>query len=74
MHLKIDKARMEFDANRRDKPPVLTEIRYKLVLKSPEPPETLLELHELCIKWGTVTNTLINGLTPQGELVIEKTG
>jgi uncharacterized OsmC-like protein len=40
-------------------------------LKSPEPPEKLVELHTLCIKWGTVANTVINGLTPQGELVIE---
>jgi uncharacterized OsmC-like protein len=71
MHLQIDETRMEFDATRRDEPPALTEIRYKLILKSPEPPEKLAELHYLCVKWGTVTNTLINGLTPQGELVIE---
>ena len=74
MHLQIDSARMEFEAARRDEPPALTEIRYKLVLKSSEPPEKLAELHDLCVKWGTVINTLINGLTPQGELVIEKTG
>ena len=71
MHLQIDETRMEFDATRRNEPPVLTEIRYKLVLKSPESPEKLAELHELCVKWGTVTNTVTNGLTPQGELVIE---
>lgn len=71
MHLQIDEARMEFEAVRCDEPPALTEIRYKLILKSPEPPEKLAELHDLCVKWGTVTNTLINGLTPQGELVIE---
>jgi len=71
MHLQIDEARMEFDAARRDEPPALTEIRYKLIIKSHEPPDKLAELHELCVKWGTVTNTVINGLTPQGELVIE---
>lgn len=71
MHLKIDEARIEFDAERRDEPPALTSISYRLILKSPEPPEKLAELHELCVKWGTVTNTIINGLTPQGELVIE---
>lgn len=71
MHLKIDEARIEFDAERRDEPPALTRISYRLILKSPEPPEKLAELHELCVKWGTVTNTVINGLTPQGELVIE---
>jgi uncharacterized OsmC-like protein len=74
MHLQIDEARMEFEAVRRDEPPALTEIRYKLILKSPEPPEKLDELHDLCVKWGTVTNTVINGLTPHGLLVIEKTG
>lgn len=71
MHLKIDAARIEFEADRREEPPALTQIRYKLILKSPEPPEKLLELHNLCLKWGTVANTVINGLTPQGKLVIE---
>ena len=71
MHLKIDEARIEFDAERRDEPPALTRISYRLILKSPESREKLAELHELCVKWGTVTNTVINGLTPQGELVIE---
>ena len=71
MHLKVESARIEFDADRRDEPPALTEIRYKLILKSPEPPEKLQELADLCFKWGTVTNTLINGLVPQGTLVIE---
>ena len=71
MRLQIDEARIEFDADRREEPPVLTEIRYRLILKSPEPREKLDELHELCLKWGTVTNTVINGLNPQGTLVIE---
>ena len=71
MHLKVESARIEFDADRRDEPPALTEIRYKLILKSSEPSEKLQELADLCFKWGTVTNTLINGLVPQGELVIE---
>ena len=72
MHLKIDEARIEFDAERRDEPPALTSISYRLILKSDEPEEKLHELHALCIKWGTVTNTLITGITPHGELVIEK--
>ena len=72
MRLKVESARIEFDADRRDEPPVLTEIRYKLILKSPEPLEKLQELADLCFKWGTVTNTVINGLVPQGTLVVEK--
>jgi len=71
MRLQIDEARIEFDAERREEPPALTEIRYRLILKSPEPREKLEELHELCIKWGTVTNTVIHGLRPHGDLVIE---
>jgi uncharacterized OsmC-like protein len=71
MRLQIDEARLEFEAERCDEPPTLTEIRYSLILKSPEPREKLDELHQLCLKWGTVTNTVINGLTPQGKLVIE---
>lgn len=71
MRLQIDEARLEFDAERSDEPPALTEIRYRLILKSPEPREKLEELHQLCLKWGTVTNTLIHGLTPQGSLIIE---
>ena len=34
--------------------------------------EKLEELHDLCVKWGTVTNTVINGLTPQGVLEVEQ--
>lgn len=71
MRLNIQSARIEFDATRRDEPPALTEIRYRLIIKSPEPPEKLQELATLCFKWGTVTNTLVNGLRPHGELVIE---
>ncbi|MEJ5240435.1 MAG: OsmC family protein [Anaerolineales bacterium] len=71
MRLQIDEARIEFEAERRDEPPALTEIRYKLILKSPEPREKLEELHDLCVKWGTVTNTVINGLRPQGTLEVE---
>ena len=50
---------------------VFAHICYKLFLKSPEPVEKLAELHNLCIKWGMVANTIVNGLTPQGDLVIE---
>jgi len=71
MRLQIDSAHIEFDADRRDEPPALTEIRYRLILKSPEPREKVEELADLCFKWGTVTNTLVHGLTPRGALVIE---
>lgn len=64
MKLDIRAARLEFEAERQDEPPILTQIHYRLVLDSPEPLEKLEELHALCLKWGTVTNTVINGLIP----------
>lgn len=72
MRLDIRDARIEFEAERQDEPPLLTNIRYRLVLNSPEPREKLEELHALCIKWGTVVNTLIHGTSPIGEVVIER--
>ncbi len=71
MQLEIKSARIEFESIRQDDPPILTQIRYRLVLNSLEPREKLEELHDLCLKWGTVTNTIIKGLTPQGSLEIE---
>jgi putative redox protein len=68
MRLQIDAARVEIDALRQEDPPLLTEMHYRLVIDSPNDPDKLQELHELSVKWGTVTNTLINGITPQGEL------
>ena len=50
MRLRIDDAHLEFEATRLDEPPALTEIRYKLILKSPEAPEKLQELADLCFK------------------------
>ena len=73
MQLEIHDARIEFEAERQNEPPRLTAIRYRLVLDSPEPRAKLEELHTLCMKWGTVTNTVIKGLAPQGSLVIEDT-
>ena len=70
MRLDIRSARIEFDAERQDEPPILTQIRYRLIIDSPEPQEKLEELHQLCVKWGTVTNTVINGRMPQGELIV----
>lgn len=71
MRLQIDDARMHFTAVRQDEPPILTEIEYELVLDSPESPEKLEELYRLSVKWGTVTSTLVQGLTPKGRLVIK---
>lgn len=74
MHLKVENAQVEIEAQRSDEPPLMTEIRYRLILDSAEPFEKLQELHELALKWGTVTNTLIEGIVPQGELVVHPSG
>jgi uncharacterized OsmC-like protein len=71
MRVQINAARIEFDAERRDEPPALTRITYRLILDSPAPEDQLRELHDLCFKWGTVTNTLLNGIAPEGTLVVE---
>ncbi|RMF00791.1 MAG: OsmC family peroxiredoxin [Chloroflexi bacterium] len=71
MRLQIDEARIEFEATRCDEPPALTRISYRLIVRSPEPEEKLRQLHQLAVKWGTVTNTLINGLEPAGTLAIK---
>ena len=71
MRLHVASARIEFEATRRDDPAQLTRITYRLILESAEPPEKLQNLHDLAIKWGTVTNTLIQGIQPQGTLVVE---
>lgn len=73
MRLQIDDVQVFFTAVRQDEPPMLTEIRYELVLDSPEPPEKLTELYRLAVKWGTVTSTLVQGLTPTGHLTITQT-
>lgn len=71
MRLDIRRARVELEGTRCDEPPALTEIRYQLVLESPEPERRLQELADLCFKWGTVTGTLVQGVMPQGSLVVE---
>lgn len=59
--------RVEVEGERRDEPPGITQIRYRLVLDSPEPLEKLEKLHEMAFKWGTVTNTLLDGVVVEGE-------
>jgi len=71
MRLQITDAQINFTAVRQDEPPLLTEIQYEVVLDSPEPPEKLAELYRLSVKWGTVTSTLMQVLTPQGRLTIK---
>lgn len=68
MRLQVDHVRVELEGDRRDEPPGIVQIRYRLFLGSPEPPDKLEKLHELAVAWGTVTNTLFDGTAVRGEL------
>lgn len=70
MRLQIDDARVAFTAVRQDNPPLLTQVQYNLILASPEPPEKLEELYRLAVKWGTVANTVTQGIQADGRLTI----
>lgn len=70
MRLIVHSVRVELEGVRQDDPPMLTEIHYRLVFDSPEPIEKLQSLHDISVRYGTVTNTLMQGIQPQGEVVI----
>ena len=57
---------------RRSEPPALIELDYELILVSPEPAQKLEKLHKLAVEWGTVTNTLMDGIAPRGAMRIER--
>lgn len=69
MRLQVDGVRIEVEGHRRDDPPGIVQVRYRLILDSPEPMERLGKLYDLAFKWGTVTNTLLAGVAIEGELV-----
>lgn len=70
MRLQINDIQIHFTAVRQDEPPILTQIQYELIVDSPEPQDKLEELYHLAVKWGTVTNTLTQGLIPHGKFTI----
>ncbi len=72
MRLHVDDIRIVIDAVRFDDPPGIVELSYVLTLESPEPEDKLRQLHELSVKWGTVTNTLLHGVEPKGVLKVER--
>ena len=71
MKIDVEDARVEIQGVRRNVPPGIVKINYRLVLKSDAPAEKLTKLHEKAFEWGTVTNTLTNGVPIESELVVE---
>ena len=70
MRIELQDARVKVEGTRRNVPPGLVEIRYTLYLESDAPPEKLRYLHEKAAEWGTVTNTLANGVPLEGKVEI----
>ncbi len=72
MHMDVKSVRIDLEAKRQSDPPVITEIHYKLVFDSPEPKNRLETLHDLSLRYGTVVNTVINGIQPQGTITTKQ--
>jgi uncharacterized OsmC-like protein len=71
MRLRVEGVRVEVEGLRQDDPPGIVQVRYRLILESPEPPEKLEKLHQLAVEWGTVTNTLLEGVQVEGTMEVE---
>jgi len=72
MRLLINDARIEIVGQHQKISSAITRRLYRLILDGPEPKEKLKELHELCLKWGTVTNTNSISIIHEGEFLIKK--
>lgn len=60
------------DAERRDVPPAMTKMHYKLELVTDEPPHRVDLLHRNVRKFGTITNTLAAAVDLTGEVVARR--
>jgi len=72
MRLDVAAIRIDIRGLRADDPPGLFQVAFQVNLISNEPEEKLRKLFDLAVKWGTVTNTLAEGVEPQGELLIQR--
>ena len=70
MGIAVDAAEVVFDAAKRTDPLGIDPLGYRLTLTSAAPMASLEELHRRATTDGAVTSALINGVTPEGELVV----
>lgn len=59
---------VRLEADRQDSPPLLTAIRYELIVTTPEPDRRLELLHTNVRKYGTISNTLGAAVTVTGVI------
>jgi uncharacterized OsmC-like protein len=67
--LTIEAVTITVEADRQDSPPLVSSMRYRIVVESPDSDEKLQLLHDNLLKFGTITNTIAAGTTLRGELV-----
>jgi uncharacterized OsmC-like protein len=66
---RYDLASVVVDAVRRDSPPAMTGMHYRLELVTDEPPRRVELLHRNIRNYGTITNTLAAAVDLTGEVV-----
>lgn len=72
LRLEVEEVQIDLRGLRADKPPGLFQIDYIVNLVSREPEDKLQKLCDLAAKWGTVTNTLVEGVEPKGTIRISR--
>jgi hypothetical protein len=66
---RYEMAKVVVEAERRDAPPAMTKMHYRLELVTDEPPHRVELLHRNVRKFGTITNTLAEAVDLTGEVV-----
>ncbi len=70
-HIPLAGARIELEATRQDHPPILTQIRYTMYLKSDVSPEQLDRLVEVAKRNSTVFQTVALAVSVEGDWAAE---
>lgn len=68
LHFSFDAVELSLEADRQDAPPKLTQIRYRLLVKTTESDQRLQLLHTNIEKYGTIYNTLASGTELKGTI------